>query len=240
MRDRSNIGDDVVRQMATRLKLDDPAKIAHLSARLERYAGGYLAARRGLRIRLSPGGRRTYMLLVAGHIAALEGDIVKLADIDEVIAECRTIATSGPDSAQCPLDELRGQLRFLRELVGNLAEDSPHERSQKGLSILDHAVGSFLALFNALTGARVGVQRTPARGDPSHRLGQALREVFQTVDPEVSQTELDEAIDRLNSRFPGRELQERDFDWISAIEDDGGFDVSWSRTPGQERSTAPS
>jgi hypothetical protein len=41
----------------------------------------------------------------------------------------------------------------------------------------------------------------------------------------VSETTLVGCVNRLSERFEGRSMRESDFDWISAIEDDGTFDV---------------
>ena len=162
------------------------------------------------------------MLSVAGHINALEADLTKLGTMDEVVAQCRTGAPVGTVPFRCSLDEVSNQLRSLRELVLNCAETGSCERSQKGLSILDHAVGSFMGLFAAVTDERPRAQIPEADGDVlDGRAGLALQQVFQGLDPGVSANELEAAVIRLNLRFHGRALQERDFDWISAIEEDG-------------------
>jgi hypothetical protein len=89
-----------------------------------------------------------------------------------------------------------------------------------------------MALFEALTGERARI--VAGRGSSTGaclagRSGIALRKIFEAVDPHVSETRLVASVKRLTEQFEGREMREGDFDWISAIEDDGSFDVSRAR-----------
>lgn len=226
------LSEDVLKDVARCLDIEEPKLIAHLGARLQRYTDRYFAAQKGFNIRLSPGGQRTFLRSLGGRIERLLADLDKAEPIQAVVERYKDCTPSELGGRKPSLEGLRGQLQCLAKITADIVEAPPHKRATKGRPVLDHAVGSFIALFEATTGERSQAEAFHKAAEGDMLIGPdgiALRKVFEAIDPLVTEATLASCVHRLAERFTGRVMRESDFDWISAIEDDGTFDMSPSR-----------
>jgi hypothetical protein len=168
------------------------------------------------------------MRSLAGRIEGLLADLDKAEAVQAVQERYKGFCASELGVRKPSIDGLRGELRSLWKIADDIVRAPPHKVVKKGRPVLDHAVGSFMALFETMTGERLrAIGSGP--GVEAHLLpgptGVALRKVFKVMDPTVSETTLAGCVIRLSERFEGRAMRESDFDWISAIEDDGTFEA---------------
>jgi hypothetical protein len=232
---QAHIRGDVLEDIASCLSISDPKQISHLSARLQRYADRYFAAQQGLVIRLTPGGHRTFVRSLSGRIERLLADLTKATAIEAVRERYKDAKPLEANGVEPSLQELCRQLDYLRQIADDIVQAPPHNLGKKGRPVLDHTVGSLMALFEAMTGERARTGSGQGSGNEDFLAGPAgvaLRKVFEAIDPAVTEVILAGCVNRLSARFDGRIMRESDFDWISAIEDEGVFAVSQPRRLG--------
>jgi hypothetical protein len=117
------------------------------------------------------------MRSLVGRIERLSADLDKVEAVATVRERYKDTRPAVKEGGQPSLHELCRQLGYLRQIAQEIVEAPPHKISKKGRPVLDHAVGSFMALFEDLTGERVRTGIDPGRGGDflAGHAGAALR-----------------------------------------------------------------
>lgn len=232
-RTRPQFDAELVARIAELLKVFDSDKRERLASRLERYSKDYWNARRRGRHKKSPGEVRTYMKGLANRVEKLRRDVDQLDFIDEATTgyqRARRANRKGP--VRPSREELGNQLDALGAIAREIIEAPQHRRGQRGKPILEHCVGSFMALFETVSGERPGYASS-REGEPGDFLkgpgGKALMLVFQAIAPEVQEATLARIVETYCAEYAGRPMPEGNFNLNSAIEDSGGLEVSFTQ-----------
>lgn len=218
-----------ISEIAEVLGVSDDAYQKRLAHRIQRYSDRYIFARKRERFKVKPGDTTELAKKSRRQIANLLRTIAELEFCDEFLDLNAKAKRDHGSRESVSLPRMKGELQKLESLVLALANAPKRKAGHKGLPILDHWVGAFMALFDTTPGRRPKHRssREGIKGDyvdgPG---GQALRFVFNGIDPDLTESQLARAVKRMTMRSNGQAMRERDFDLISKLEDVGSFDIT--------------
>jgi hypothetical protein len=216
------IPDDLVKEIAGILGIDDPIRPGFLRTRLQRYSDRYIHGLQHAQILIDGGEARKQMAAIATQVRKLQGQLNGIEVIDDVGRGYRAFNRVRGDKGRTSLASLRHELAVLRKIAEAIADSKPLKVGAKGHPVLKRAVGSLMALFERLTGRRA-CRATSRNSIEGSFLGgaeaEAIGKFFAVVDRRVQENSIANVIAALTKQFDGQPMSEGAFDLISRLED---------------------
>jgi hypothetical protein len=234
------IPDDLVKEIAGILGIDDPIKPCFLRTRLQRYSDRYIHGLQRAKILIDGGAARKQMAAIATQVRKLQGQLHGIEVIDDVGRGYKAFNRVSGGEGCTSLASLRRELTVLRQIAEAIASSKPLKAGSKGHPVLKRAVGSLMALFERLTGRRACRATSRNSIEGSFLVGaeaEAVGKFFAVVDPRVQEKSIANAIAALTKQFDGQPMSEGIFDLTSRLEDVGEIAVVYLAKPlGQKNS----
>ena len=223
------VSDELFSSIAKTLGVKRGKRRLLLRERLDRYGSRYRNCLARQNIVLPVGVVRKQLESIARYGKKLQAALDPLlATSDDLRRGYAYLNRGKPKTDRTSLARFREELDAILFLAHTAAQKRALKRAlkrgPKHQRCLHFAIGSFISLFERLTGGRPTISDSKNSVKVMNLRGpeaDALKKVFAELDPKVSEPSLAYHVQLMSAEYDRRRLREGDFDIISNFEDHG-------------------